>query len=100
MEVMHVIKRDGSKEIVSFDKVSNRLGKLVAGDGKQKPLKVDYIALAQKVCSDMYSGMHTYELDELSAQTCAGLITECRRLWNSCESSCNVKSSQKNLSFI
>ena len=25
----------------------------------------------------MYSGVHTYELDELSAQTCAGLITEC-----------------------
>ena len=77
MEVMHVIKRDGSKETVSFDKVSNRLNKLVNGDGNQKTLKVDYIALAQKVCGDMYSGVHTYELDELSAQTCAGLITEC-----------------------
>ena len=29
MEVMHVIKRDGTKETVSFDKVSNRLNKLV-----------------------------------------------------------------------
>jgi len=77
MEVMHVIKRDGSKETVSFDKVSNRLNKLVNGDGNKKTLKVDYIALAQKVCGDMYSGVHTYELDELSAQTCAGLITEC-----------------------
>ena len=77
MEVMHVVKRDGTKETVSFDKVSNRLGKLVKGDGKQKELKVDYIALAQKVCGDMYSGVRTYELDELSAQTCAGLITEC-----------------------
>ena len=77
MEVMHVVKRDGTKETVSFDKVSNRLGKLVKGDGNQKELKVDYIALAQKVCGDMYSGVRTYELDELSAQTCAGLITEC-----------------------
>ena len=77
MEVMHVIKRDGTKETVSFDKVSNRLNKLVQGDGNQKTLKVDYISLAQKVCGDMYSGVHTYELDELSAQTCAGLITEC-----------------------
>ena len=77
MEVMHVIKRDGTKETVSFDKVSNRLNKLVQGDGNQKTLKVDYISLAQKVCGDMYSGVHTFELDELSAQTCAGLITEC-----------------------
>ena len=77
MEVMHVIKRDGTKETVSFDKVSNRLNKLIQGDGNQKTLKVDYISLAQKVCGDMYSGVHTYELDELSAQTCAGLITEC-----------------------
>tara|TARA_B100000902_G_scaffold106212_1_gene108106 strand:- start:8015 stop:10567 length:2553 start_codon:yes stop_codon:yes gene_type:complete len=77
MEVMHVVKRDGTKETVSFDKVSNRLSKLVEGDGNQKKLKVDYIALAQKVCGDMYSGVRTYELDELSAQTCAGMITEC-----------------------
>ena len=29
MEVMYVIKRDGTKETVSFDKVSTRLEKLV-----------------------------------------------------------------------
>ena len=34
------------------------------------------MALAQKVCADIYSGVHTYELDELAAQTCAALTTD------------------------
>ena len=76
MEVMYVIKRDGSKENVSFDKVSNRFYKLVEGDPGMKQLKIDYISLSQKVCKEMYSGVHTHELDELAAQTCASMITE------------------------
>ena len=76
MDVMHVIKRDGRKEIVSFDKVSRRLEKLIKPFDKYPKLDIDYIALAQKVCGDVYSGVNTYELDELAAQTCAGLITD------------------------
>ena len=73
---MHVIKRDGRKETVSFDKVSRRLEKLIKAFDKYPKLNIDYIALAQKVCGDVYSGVNTYELDELAAQTCAGMITE------------------------
>ena len=37
MEIMYVIKRDGAKERVSFDKVSRRLETLVEGnEQKQK----------------------------------------------------------------
>ena len=53
MEVMYVIKRDGTKERVSFDKVSKRLEKLVEGNEFQKKLKIDYLNLAQKVCGDI-----------------------------------------------
>ena len=74
LKIMHVTKRDGSKETVSFDKVSKRLENLIFKDGKT--LNIDYIKLAQRVCSEIYPGVHTSELDELAAQTCACLITE------------------------
>tara|TARA_Y100000389_G_scaffold189710_1_gene213761 strand:- start:6027 stop:10805 length:4779 start_codon:yes stop_codon:yes gene_type:complete len=77
MEVMHVIKRDNSRETVSFDKIANRFKKLIDGDSTKKPLKVDPFSLTQKICGEMYSGVHTHELDELAAQTCASLITDC-----------------------
>ena len=77
MEVMYVIKRDGTKERVSFDKVSRRMEILVCGNEQKPKLRVDYMSLAQKVCGDIYPGVHTYELDELASQTCASLITEC-----------------------
>ena len=77
MQVMYVIKRDGTKEVVSFDKISNRLERMTNGSDSMAKLNVDYIALAQKVCRDIYAGVHTYELDELAAQTCAGLTTDC-----------------------
>ncbi len=77
MEVMYVVKRDGSKETVSFDKVSKRLEKLLkAGNEFNRDLEIDHLSLAQKVCADIYSGVHTYELDELAAQTCAALTTD------------------------
>lgn len=75
MEVMHVIKRDGQKETVSFDKVSRRFENLIKAFDNYPKLNIDYIALAQKVCGDVYSGVNTYELDELASQTCASLIT-------------------------
>lgn len=74
MEVMYVVKRDNRKETVSFDKVSNRLKKLVYMS--DPPLSVDYIKLAQKVCMDIYSGVTTSELDELAAQMSAAKTTE------------------------
>lgn len=73
---MHVIKRNGDKEEVSFDKVMNRLKKM-AFDSKFHPkLKVNVSMVAQKVCSRIYNGVSTSELDELAAQICASLITE------------------------
>ena len=67
---MHVIKRDGSKESVSFDKVLRRIQKASRG------LSVHPDALAQRVLSQIYDGVKTTELDELAAQLAASLSTQ------------------------
>ncbi len=66
---MQVLKRNGSKETVSFDKVLTRVRKAARG------LAVNPDALAQQVLSQIYDGVKTEELDELTAQLAAGLST-------------------------
>jgi ribonucleotide reductase alpha subunit len=66
---MHVIKRDGRKEAVSFDKVLNRIQ--AAG----RDLEVNPALIAQKVLSRIYNGVHTSELDELAAHLSYSLAT-------------------------
>ena len=66
---MQVIKRNGSRETVSFDKVLQRVRKSARG------LTVNPDALAQQVLSQIYDGVKTSELDELTAQLAAGLST-------------------------
>ena len=67
---MQVQKRNGKKEEVSFDKVKRRLQKLCYD------MSIDPIIIAQKVCSRIYDGVTTTELDELAAQICTSMITE------------------------
>lgn len=67
---MRVKKRDNTYEDISFDKVLRRIRVLstdLAG--------VDADEIAQKVCSRIYDGVSTSELDELAAQMCATLVT-------------------------
>lgn len=66
---MQVLKRNGSRENVSFDKVLQRVRKASRG------LTVAPDALAQQVLSQIYDGVKTSELDELTAQLAAGLST-------------------------
>ena len=66
-----VIKRNGIKEEVSFDKVTRRLKKLCY----ELSNKVNPIIVAQKVCSQIYNNVTTIELDELAAQVCISLST-------------------------
>jgi len=66
---MQVIKRNGTSQEVSFDKVVHRLKNLC------NCLTIDPIIIAQKVCSRIYDGVSTRELDELSAQICTSMIT-------------------------
>lgn len=66
---MQVIKRNGTKEPVSFDKISERISKLSDG------LLVDPLAIAQKVIRGVHDGVHTSELDTLAAENAAYMST-------------------------
>lgn len=67
---MYVIKRNGEKEVVSFDKVLNRINLLSNG------LDVKIHEVAQKVCMRIYDNVKTSELDELAAHLCSSMITD------------------------
>ena len=60
--IMTVIKRDGCREPVQFDKVLDRIRKAATG------LSVNYMRLAQLVLGEIADGIHTTELDELAAR--------------------------------
>ena len=63
---MFVVKRDGRQEEVSFDKILRRIQDLANGLDHVNPTLV-----AQKVCSQLQSGMKTSQLDEFAAETAA-----------------------------
>ena len=69
---MYVLKRDGRKEIVHFDKITSRINKLCYG---LDPVHVDAAFVSQKVVQGVYPGVTTIELDELAAQTAASCAT-------------------------
>lgn len=69
---MFVIKRNGKKESVKFDKVTARIEKL---SYSLSPL-IDPIDVAKKVVQGIYDGVPTTELDNLAAETAASLTTK------------------------
>ena len=68
---MRVLKRNGHYQNVSFDKVTARIANLC----KMEPIltDVDPEMVAQKVCAQIFDGIHTSKLDELAAETCTQL---------------------------
>src|SRR6201987_1392877 len=70
---MFVIKRDGKKESVKFDKITARIEKLCYG---LNPALVDPIDVAKKVIEGLYDGVTTTELDNLAAGTAASLTVK------------------------
>ncbi|WP_153800999.1 ribonucleoside-diphosphate reductase subunit alpha [Foetidibacter luteolus] len=68
---MHVIKRNGRKESVKFDKITARIQKLCYGLNKL----VEPVKVAMKVIEGLYDGVTTTELDNLAAETSASMST-------------------------
>ncbi len=64
---MHVIKRDGRKEPIKFDKITARIIKMCYG---LDPL-VSPEAVAMKVIEGIYDGVKTTDLDNLAAEVAA-----------------------------
>lgn len=70
---MYVIKRDGRRESVKFDKVTARIERLCYG---LDPVFVQPVEVAMKVVSGIYDGVKTSELDSLAAETAASMTTK------------------------
>ncbi|MES2649906.1 MAG: ribonucleoside-diphosphate reductase subunit alpha [Bacteroidota bacterium] len=68
---MFVIKRNGKKESVKFDKVTARIEKL---SYSLSPM-INVIDVAKKTIEGIYEGVPTTELDNLAAETAASLTT-------------------------
>ena len=68
---MYVVKRDGKREPVMFDKITARVRKLCYGLNKL----VDPTKVAMRVIEGIYDGVATSELDNLTAEISATLTT-------------------------
>ena len=68
---MHVIKRNGAKETVSFDKILTRVKLL----GLEHKLTINYTNLVIKVIDQLYDGISTSQIDELTAEQSASMST-------------------------
>ena len=68
---MYVVKRDGRKEPVMFDKITARVRKLCYGLSNL----VDPVKVAMRVIEGLYDGVTTSELDNLAAEIAATLTT-------------------------
>lgn len=68
-EPLYVIKRNGERVPAHFDKITARIKHMCGG------IQCDPTLVAQKVIGGMYPGVTTSELDVLSAETAAYMVT-------------------------
>lgn len=66
---MYVVKRDGRKEPVSFDKITDRI-RILCYELNEL---VDPVKVAMRVIEGLYDGVSTSELDNLAAETAASM---------------------------
>ena len=67
---MYVLKRNNEREEVSFDKIIKRIQKY-----SKDLTKLNAIELAQQIIGQIYDGIPTYKIDELTAEICAAKTT-------------------------
>ena len=68
---MDIIKRNGGREPLKLEKISSRIKKLTYGLNE----RVDPDKVSTKVVSGLYDGVSSTELDQLSAETAASMVT-------------------------
>ena len=69
---MHVTKRNGKKEIISFDKILKRIKSI----GKDLNLNnIIYAQLTMKIIDQLYDNIKTSLIDELTAEQCASMAS-------------------------
>ena len=81
---MHVLKRNGTVEDVSFDKIMQRIHRLcwpegarptLKGSRPQSGLSVDVSRIVGSICASIVDGITTAKLDDLTADKAASLTT-------------------------
>lgn len=81
---MHVLKRNGTVEDVSFDKIMQRIHRLcwpegakpnLKGSRAQTGLSVDVSRIVGSICASIVDGITTSQLDDLTADKAASLTT-------------------------
>jgi ribonucleotide reductase alpha subunit len=71
VEEMFVTKRNGSKEEIAFDKILKRVKKI----GKEANVLINFSSLVMKIIDQLYDGIETAIIDELTAEQCASQST-------------------------
>ena len=69
---MRVTKRNGELEDIAFDKILNR----VKNVGQEVNIQINYSSLVMKVIDQLFDGISTTKIDELTAEQCASLATQ------------------------
>jgi len=89
---MFVTKRNGGKEVISFNKILNRVKKI----GNDEKIKLNYTTLTIKVIDQLYDGITTCQIDELMAEQCAAM-SSIRPEYNILANHLIVSNHQKNI---
>ena len=69
---MYIIKRNGKKEIISFDKILKRIKNLGKEIGLQN---IAYAQVTMKIIDQLYDNIETTKIDELTAEQCASMAS-------------------------
>jgi len=69
---MYIIKRNGKKEIISFDKILKRIKNLGKEIGLQS---IAYAQVTMKIIDQLYDNIETTKIDELTAEQCASMAS-------------------------
>lgn len=72
MSEMKVLKRNNILQEISFDKILNRV-KII---GKEFNVNINYSLLVMKVIDQLFNGIQTKKIDELTAEQCAAMSTQ------------------------
>ena len=69
---MKVTKRNGTREIVNFNKIKQRITTV----GKKHKITINFTRLCLKVIDQLYDNIATSKIDDLMAEQCASLLSE------------------------
>lgn len=71
---MEVIKRNGRRERIMLEKITNRIESLKSMEPRLSQI-IDHVSVAIKVIDGLYDGVTTVDLDILAAETAATMTT-------------------------